>query len=59
LSPKHYGERQKVDVTLDVGAMSDDAMGKELAMIVGVRVAVADPALVAADPAAEIEEDGA
>jgi hypothetical protein len=59
LSPKYYGERQKVDVTLDVGAMSDDAMGKELAMIVGVRVAAADPALVAADSAAEIEEDGA
>jgi hypothetical protein len=59
LSPKHYGERQKVDVTLDVGAMSDDAMGKELAMIVGVRVAAADPALVAADSVAEIEEDGA
>jgi len=59
LSPKHYGERQKVDVTLDVGSMSDDAMGKELAMIVGVQVAAADPALVAADSAAEIEEDGA
>jgi hypothetical protein len=37
-NPKHYGDRQKVDVSVSVADMTDDAMNAELFALVGVKI---------------------